>query len=245
MNPFKIDIKIVSLVLMSLCIAILIGPAHSQQAVSNSPYFERSVSNLRNHRYCEILYGKRNWLSLEVKVFNTQGLNNCPENEWRKLSKQALEKSLNASFVMLNGPRFWMMDEIQAAGSSANDIRQSFGGIEMNQRAVVKLTLIQQLFGGRRYKPNEISRTTNFIYKAGTTIYELTAPSGEIYVMQSYSQIVDQNLNIDGLATLSQQLKLPAGWVYSSRVLTQDLSLLAQGVAYVLQDDLDNSYQRR
>lgn len=245
MNPFKRDIKIVSLVLMSLCIAILIGPAHSQQAVSNSPYFERSVSNLRNHRYCEILYGKRNWLSLEVKVFNTQGLNNCPENEWRKLSKQALEKSLNASFVMLNGPRFWMMDEIQAAGSSANDIRQSFGGIEMNQRAVVKLTLIQQLLGGKHYKPNEIGRTTNFIYQAGSTVYELTAPTGEVYVMQSYSQIVNPKLSIHELPKLGKILKLPSGWVYSSRVLTQDLSLLAQGVAYVLQDDLDNSYQRR
>jgi len=44
---------------------------------------------------------------------------------------------------------------------------------------------------------------------------------------------------------LGEQLQLPVGWTYRSRVLDQDLSLLANGVAYVVQDNLFNSYQRR
>jgi len=215
------------------------------ESAKAQPTFEKSVSNLRDQRYCEILYGKRDWLKLEVKVFNTQGLNLCPEDQWAKISKESIVKQYNASFVFLNGPRYWTMDEIQASGSTVNKIKESFGGIEMNLRATLDLSLMQQLIGAKYYAPNQINRTTNFIYRAGSNIYELTSPAGEVYVMQSYSQIINPKLSMQDLPNLSQQLKLPAGWTYKSRVLDQDLSLLANGIAYVLQDNLANSYQRR
>jgi hypothetical protein len=215
------------------------------QSGNAQPNFEKSVSNLRDQRYCEILYGKRDWLKLEVKVFNTQGLNLCPEDQWSKLSKESIAKQYDASFVFLNGPRYWVMDEIQASGNTVNNIKESFGGIEMNLRATLDLSLWQQLIGSKHYAPNKINRTTNFIYRAGSTIYELTSPAGEVYVMQSYSQIVNPGLSMQDLPKLGQQLTLPAGWTYKSRVLDQDLSLLANGIAYVLQDNLANSYQRR
>jgi hypothetical protein len=44
---------------------------------------------------------------------------------------------------------------------------------------------------------------------------------------------------------LDQQLQLPRGWVYRMRVLTEDLNLVANGTAYVIQDSLMNSYQRQ
>ena len=115
----------------------------------------------------------------------------------------------------------------------------------MNLRAVVKVGLFKQLIGSKQYSPNEIIRTTNFIYRSGSTVYELTSSAGDVYVMQSYSQIVNPTLSIKDLSTLEQQLKMPAGWSYKSRVLDQDLSLVANGIAYVLQDNLANSYQRR
>lgn len=224
-----------------LCIIFILitGFAHAQ------PTFEKRISNLRDQRYCEILYGKRAWLNLEVKVFNTQGLNLCPEDQWIKISKESIAQQYNASFVFLNGPRYWTMDEIQASGDTINKVKESFGGIEMNLRATLDLSLLQQLIGSKHYSPNKINRTTNFIYRAGSYVYELTSPAGEVYVMQSYSQIVNPKLSIKDLPNLEQQLKLPAGWIYKSRVLEQDLSLLANGIAYVLQDNLVNSYQRR
>lgn len=188
--------------------------------------------------------GKRNWLQLEVGVFNTQGLNLCPEAQWKSLSKESIAKIHDASFVLLNGPRYWMMDEIQAAGATINGVKESFGGIEMNLRATIDLSLFKQLIGSKHYTPNQITRTTNFIYKAGSPIYELTSPAGDVYVMQSYSQIVESSLSMQDLSLLDKQLKLPAGWVYSSRLLEKDLSLIANGIAYVLQDNLSNSYQR-
>lgn len=215
------------------------------QSADSQPVYQKSVSNLRNHRYCEVLLGKREWFKLKVRVFNTQGLNLCPEAQWKELNKDAIAKNFDASFVMLNGPRYWAMDEVQAAGNTVNDVKESFGGIEMNLRATVQLSLLKQLMGSKSYTPNEITRTTNFIYRAGSAVYELTSPAGEVYVMQSYSQIVNPTLNMKDLPVLGEQLKLPTGWTYRSRVLDQELSLMANGVAYVLQDNLSNSYQRR
>lgn len=212
---------------------------------SAQPSFEKSISNLRNQRYCEVLLGNRYFLNLEVKVFNTQGLNLCPEDQWQALSKEAIKKQFDVSVVILNGPRYWMMDEIQAAGQTVNKIKESFGGIEMHLRATVDVGLFKQILGDKRFAPNEVIRTTNFIYKAGSPIYELTAPTGEIYVMQSYSQIENPTLSMKDLPSLAEQLKLPVGWSYRSRVLDQNLSLVANGIAYVLQDNLSNSYQRR
>jgi len=220
------------------------APGMSQTPEPKSPY-EKSVSHLRDQRYCEVLYGKRHYFKLEVKVFNTQGLNLCPEDQWKTLTKESIEKAYGASFVVLNGPRYWVMDEIQAAGATVNQTKESFGGIEMNLRATIELGLIKQLMGSKYYSPNEIVRTTAFIYKAGTPIYELISPAGDVYVMQSYSQIVNSKLTMNDLPDLAKQLKLPTGWKYQSRVLDQELSLVANGVAYVLQDNLSNSYQRR
>ena len=226
-------------------LGLAMSSAYAQPITPPKPTFEKSVSNLRNQRYCEVLLGKRDWLKLEVRVFNTQGLNLCPEAQWNALTKESIAKTYDASFVLLNGPRYWMMDEIQAAGNTVNEVKESFGGIEMNLRATIQLSLLKQFIGSKHFTPNEITRTTNFIYKAGGTIYELTSPAGDVYVMQSYSQIVNANLSEKDLVNLSQQLKLPTGWSYRSRVLDQDLSLIANGVAYVLQDNLANSYQRR
>ena len=189
--------------------------------------------------------GKRDWFKLEVRVFNTQGLNLCPEAQWNALTKESIAKTYDASFVLLNGPRYWMMDEIQAAGNTVNDVKASFDGIEMNLRATIQLSLLKQFIGSKHYTPNEIDRTTNFVYKSGNTVYELRSPAGDVYVMQSYSQIINPTLSLQDLPGLSQQLKLPTGWTYRSRVLDQDLSLVANGIAYVLQDNLANSYQRK
>jgi hypothetical protein len=223
----------------------LVSGSSVVHAFEVQPTFQKSVSNLRNQRYCEVLVGKQAWLNLEVRVFNTQGLNLCPEAQWKILSKESIAKTFDASFVLLNGPRYWAMDEIEAGGNTVNNVKESFGGIDMNLRATVQLSLFRRMLGGKNYTPNQITRTTNFIYRAGSAVYELTSPVGDVYVMQSYSQIVNPTLSMKDLPVLDEQLKLPANWTYRSRVLDQDLSLIANGVAYVLQDNLSNSYQRR
>jgi hypothetical protein len=63
-------------------------------------------------------------------------------------------------------------------------------------------------------------------------------------VMQSMSQIVDPTLVPDDLAALGTRLELPPGWTYEARRLDEDLRLTTDNDAVVLQDELQNSYQR-
>ena len=173
-----------------------------------------SASNLRNKRYCEVLYGDRSFLTLVVKVFSTEGLNDCPQDAWQSITKKTIADSYKASFVRLNGPRYWMIDGLRATGDTVNHERESFGGIEMNLRATIKVGLLQQLqelWGDLFYQSTIVHRNTTWIYKAGSPVYELISPSGELYVMQSYAQIVNPKLSMADLASLEQQLQLPKG----------------------------------
>jgi len=241
--------RIIYLLLISLAISSGM-PAY---AANSSATVEKlignavSVSNLRNKRYCEVLYGDRSFFTLVVRVFSTQGLNECPEDSWRLVTDVAIKDSRKASFVRLNGPRYWMIDGLQATGNTVNHERESFGGIEMNLRATIEVGLMQQfqlLWGDPSYRATTVHRNTTWIYKAGSPVYELISPSGEQYVMQSYAQIVNPKLSITDLPTLEKQLQMPKGWSYRARLLTEDLNLVAKGAAYVLQDNLMNSYQR-
>jgi hypothetical protein len=207
-----------------------------------------SVSNLRNKRYCEVLYGDRSFLTLVVKVFSTQGLNDCPQDAWKLITNKTISEKYKASFVRLNGPRYWMLDGVRATGNTVNHKRESFGGIEMNLRATIEVGLFKQLqllWGDPSYQATIVHRNTTWIYKAGSPVYELISPSGEQYVMQSYAQIVNPKLSMADLPMLEKQLQLPKGWSYRTRLLTEDLNLVANGTAYVLQDNLMNSYQRQ
>ena len=244
------NIGVLSLIFFAQLFTPLAAYAVEKQANEVNPppsenHYTKSISGLRNLRYCEVLYGKRHLGTLTIKVFNTQGLNACPEALWKALDVKVIEKKNDASFVRLNGPRYWTMDEIKAAGKTANDVIENFGGIEMSLRATLDVGIKRQLAGTQFFVPNVVNRDTAFIYKSGTLIYQLTSPQGQTYIMQSYSQITDPNLSMNDLAQLAARLKLPDGWKYTVKTLTQDLVLQAQGKAYVIQDNFYNSYQRQ
>ena len=61
--------------------------------------------------------------------------------------------------------------------------------------------------------------------------------------MQSFAQIVDKTLTYEQLPNLASKLKLPTGWSYSTRTLTEDLTLNSNGLATIVNDNLANSYQ--
>jgi hypothetical protein len=216
------------------------GPAVAQTAPTIS-----IPPDLRNVRYCEVITIDRQGLTFHVAVYNTLGLNFCPADQWAKLDARALAKQFDVSRVKLNGPRYWTIDGIEASGATKAGEIATFGGIAMVKRATLTTKLWQGTVGDKFYKPNKVARSTVFHYRAGRPVYELTAPNGDAYMMQSYAQIVDPKLSADDLAGLGARLKLPKGWSYRTRVLDQDYALKADGVAYVINDDLYNSYQRR
>jgi hypothetical protein len=60
----------------------------------------------------------------------------------------------------------------------------------------------------------------------------------------AYSQIGDPSLAYTDLVALGSRLKPPKGWQYRSRTLTADLIAQSGGEAHIIQDELQNTYQR-
>lgn len=207
----------------------------------NATPTERSLNNLRNKRYCEVISAKLDFIQFDISVYSTVKLDDCPENLWKQLTADKVKKQLHSDVVKLNGPRYWTLDGLVAYETPVPTI--TIGGIQFAQRGAID-TYIWQGTVGKFYRPNVVKRTTIWIYKPYTRVYELVDPHGNIYVMQSYSQIIDPNLQISELVNLGSRLKLPKGWKYQTRILTKELRLKAEGIAYVLSDNFYNSYQR-
>jgi len=120
----------------------------------------------------------------------------------------------------------------------------NFGGIEMTQRAKLHTTIFHGNLGDKKYTENLVNRETTYYYLKGNMVYELTSPTGDVYRMQSYSQQIDPGLTMADLETLGDKLDLPAGWTYGARVLDEDSKLTADGKAYIINDELLNTYQK-
>lgn len=231
--------------------AVLVGCSSTEaEPAADGSASPRVSAALRDQRYCEVIPSVRDKAKIVTTVYNTLGLNDCPEDLWAPLTENGVMAQYGADAVKLNGPRHWTMDEIIASGSSADTPTYTFGtdpGLPMQQRAVIETKLNESTVGDQLYVPNEVQRDTVFAYDAGQPIFELTDPDGHVYVMQSYSQIVDPDLDYAALAGLGARLALPEGWSFSSRVLDERLELSTEasdGRAYVINDDLLNSYQR-
>ena len=197
---------------------------------------------VRGARYCEVLPIVLQQGKLVASVYNTLGHNDCPADLWQAMDVNAIKQQFNALYVLLNGPRYWLMDQIIGRGDTQNGESVVIGGLGFTKRAEVVLTLADMRT--IPYQIRDIERDTEYIFDAGKPIYELISPDGDTYVMQTYSQQVDPTLTMADLATLGDRLRLPPGWKYQVVTLTSDLTLSANGVAHLVQDEFDNSYQR-
>jgi len=201
-------------------------------------------ADLRDFRYGEVIPVFQEGLRLSVEVYNTIGLNDCPPGLWAKLDARLLARTLGAVTVKLNGPRHWVLDGIIGSGGTAAGKVVDFGGIEMRLVAKLDSRVWEGSVGDTFYTPNRVQRFTTWIYLAGKPVYELVSPEGDVFRMQSYAQIADPDLRISDLEDLGRRLALPKGWSYRTRVLAEDSELRANGVAYVINDNLYNSYQK-
>jgi hypothetical protein len=198
----------------------------------------RVPGGLHDARYCEILELRGVPPKATVTVWNTIGLNTCPAAEWEAFDAAALAKELGVTFVILNGPRHFLMDSATATTGGV----KSFHGMKMTKVATIQIRSAADLVQ-RPYTDRTIARRNTWNWKRGRTVFELVAPGGDTYVMQSYAQIKDPALSIDDLPKLAKRLTLPRGWRYRARTLKKDLVLTVKSRATVIQDDLQNTYQ--
>jgi hypothetical protein len=200
------------------------------------------ISDLRGVRYCEVLLLTKDAGGYQADVWNTMGMSDCPPDQWKALDAKTIASERGAILALLNGPRFWTLDSI------STDLRKgapetTFGDVAMFRAASVDLgdTLPTQT----PYTERPVARDTVFGFDAGSEVYELVAPDGTTYIMQSWSQIIDPGLTEQDLAGLGDRLDLPEGWTFEVRTLDDDLDVVStDGVATVVQDELQNTYQR-
>lgn len=200
---------------------------------------EAPAESMRGKRYCEVLLLGPTPSGIEATVFNSFPMGDCPDDQWRELDGDAIAVEQGAALALLNGPRFWLMDNVERGSSDV--ISVMFGRIEMNRYATVSITDPTTI--GRSYSPQTVDRKSTFVFRSGQTIFRLTADDGRQFAMQSWSQQVDATLSEADLADLGRRLQLPAGWIYEAVPLTTDLVIGASAEpAQVLQDEFLNSY---
>ena len=200
---------------------------------------QHEASGLHNARYCEILEVKGALPNVVVTVWNTIGLNRCPARQWNALHANELAEEFGDTAVILNGPRHFLMD---SASGRLGRVK-SFHGLRTRKAATIDIHTAAELVQAP-YTERTINRNNTWRWKRGRQVYELVAPDGTRYLMQSYAQIRDPQLKIGQLPSLGERLSLPEGWRYRTRRLQHDFVLRAEGTATVIQDDLQDTYQR-
>jgi hypothetical protein len=201
------------------------------------------VHGIRGQRYCEVMLLKKMGLFQEVfTVYNTLGLDDCPDQNWKTLSAEKIKHEMDVSKVLLNGPRYWTLDGIHLDNVLNRSIK-SFNGIKMREGAELKISILA-LFGMlRHYHEHAVHRDSVWFLEANKPIYELISPQGKVFVMQSYStQIRPQTMA--SLDKLNTQLHLPEGWTFKTGIIKQPVKIAPENnTTFVLQDDFLNSYQ--
>ncbi|MCL9685483.1 hypothetical protein [Legionella maioricensis] len=210
---------------------LLITPILSQAA---------ELFDVRGKRYCEIILFKT---PTQILVYSTFGLNDCPSDIWQKITVGPLKKATGASFVRLNGPRYWMMDGIKST-PLAKPENETLSGLTLRKVAEIIINPDQFFSANIPYQTRNIKRRTTWTYEAGKPIYELIDSKGHVFVMQSYSLQISPQTEAS-LPQLAVKLRLPPGWQFKTGVLkkTETISTV-NDMATVVLDDFFNTYQQ-
>ena len=199
--------------------------------------------NLRGVRYCEVLVPELGdgHDGMALKVYTTQGLNDCPQELWNTIDARTEARRLGVPLVFKNGPRHVAYDQISA---QIDGTVESFQGLDMQLVATLELPPGATPQDRAPYAGMTVARNTEYVYLAGMPVFELIAPDDSVYVMQTYVAANDPNGDLSGLAGLADRLSLPAGWTYLEVVPDQDIhATTIDGQATVIRDDLENTYQ--
>jgi hypothetical protein len=233
----------VALLVLSAILIAALTPAQGEEPgrkekgeKEKPPLKEEKITNTRNIRFGEILVVKETG----IEVYNTTGVNDCPAELWNALDLDKIKKQFGALRVQKNGPHYWMMDEQTVSFGE----KASFGGLEA--RWVARLDLAaaaKEAQGSEPYKVFTPKKTQKMVYFKGKPVYELVDPDGNVYVLQAH----EEQFPVDSLPKLGDKLKkLPKGWKYRTRDLTEDLvlDLVPDKTIYAVGDEFHQYYTR-
>ena len=229
--------RLLAFALALVTVALVPGSAAAAPQVTRGMYGDR---------YCEYLALRGESPKFTADVWNTYGLNACPDALWRATDAGAVAGELGALGVIMNGPRYWLMDRASVElAPGLGTVRTFSSGLDMRHIASVKVPVVDGMPSRVPYSETTVRRANTFTWSRRYPVHELVAPGGRVYVMQAFAQIVDPKLTVARLPKLAKRLKLPAGWRFRTRTLSRALSLTTNGKAVVVQDELQNTYQLR
>lgn len=201
-------------------------------------------------RFCEMLMITQDGVGPLGRLYGTQDVGICAQEHWDELDAEAIATEFEVDRVVLSGPRFWVLDDMsQPVGATSDYLTPGlsetlfFGSLGMRKLAVGRLS--EAMFDGKQaYEPGIVYRDSVWHYLPGRRVYQLQDPEGRKYLMQSFSQAVDPDLQLEDLADLGARLDLPEGWSFRSYVFNFAFEVsTVDGEAEVIFDELLNTYQ--
>jgi hypothetical protein len=89
----------------------------------------------------------------------------------------------------------------------------------------------------------QVQRDTRLLYSPGTVVHQVTDPLGHTYSLFTFDLMVSGFVDLSQVGALAG-FPLPAGWSYSSHVLTSDLLVVSNGLARVFVQGGASTWQR-
>lgn len=175
--------------------------------------------------------------------YNSTGTDICTPERFAGLDEKKIKDESGARSVFLNPSRTWMFDKFDVY---EDGIERTFGGIKMTWMGVVPVEQLEKGVTMGHYVPGYIFRDNQYTFNKGTEVYLLDAPDGEVFVMQSFTNFVQKEVDINHVKDLGRLLKMPPGWKFRAVVLDRELLVnqkRTNNLAHVFQDDLKNAYQ--
>jgi hypothetical protein len=201
------------------------------------------VEDTRAYAQGEIFLLNKTDEQLDATVYNTTGFGPCPADEFDAIDVERLADDTGSDLVWKNPRRFWMMDAltVNLAGEPSK-----FQGVNFNLVAKMRMPPgfdPQRDQSAMAYHPTQIRRVSRYEFRSGRPVFMLRSPDGITWVMQTFTDHVDQTLTEARLPDLAAPLGLPDGWAYNTRTLEQDLVIATDGLAHIVADRLANMYQ--
>jgi hypothetical protein len=206
------------------------------------PGREIHMQDMRGHRFCEVgLITGTSRDNAIANIWSTADACDPKPEQFDALDADAIAHENQALGAWLNPVRHWMSDRLDIREAGDN---KTFGDITGTWTGVVGAEALMQAMDQVSYDPGYVYSNNTFTFNAGTEVYLLDAPDGEVFIMQSVTQDLDPGRGEGDLAHLYRRLDLPEGWGFRVEVSEEDLEVSSSpdNLAHVLRDNLDNVY---
>jgi len=244
--------------------ADLINEGHVNRPFAYTSSFDLNASGQQIYfpvtaPFCQIFTSRYNFwrLRAEIVKFSTFKLGPCPADSFAKLSIASILAQIktigHTAHAYKNGPSYYLMD------SNLSPLNREFlyiGPLKFFAQSTSSVSIYELLFNPilskkgiptAYFSPFTVHEDIYYIWNKGATIHTLIPPDKKgYYVMTSYSKMIDPDADKSNITDKVEELTLPEGWKYESRILEKPLIVRTQPAKkfahQIVFDQLQNFY---